>query len=567
MSSLASDNVVSGAIQLVRGAPSTMGDDFPLNTTTLMRHGARTNPEREIVYRTPGGGWDRYSYLDAFKRMGRLANALRSLGVQPGDRVGILDWNSRRHFELYYAIPGIAAVMLQMNLRLAPADLAYVVKHSQASLIAVDETLLPVAEALASQAPGVRGWIVMSDKPLSEITTSLAPIYHYEEMLAQADEEIEWPFIEETSAYSACYTTGTTGRPKGVYYSHRAIYLHSLSLASNIGMSIDDCTMIITPMFHGQGWGLPQAAVLMANKIVLPGRYVAEDTAPLTEAIIREGVTVANGAPAIFGPMLEHIRARETKPDLSRLRLMSGATEPPLSLMKGFYDLTGAEVIHAYGATETTPLVTLNRLKPSLRDLLDEDQRWDMKRKQGLPVTGVEVIIVDAEGRKVPKGSSAIGEVCMRGPWVSTSYHDMPDSADRFLNGYWRSGDVGAIDEFGYLKLTDRLKDVIKSGGEWISSIDMENLLVAHPLIREAAVVGVPHPQWQERPVAFVVLEPGAALDADEVRRHLSGAFAKWQLPETVIFTDAIPKTSVGKIDKKVLRAENRDLYKLTQKD
>ncbi len=562
---MAFETEFTGPTRPVRGAPSTMGDDFPLNTTTLIRHGARSHPEREIVYRTPEGGWDRYTYFDSFMRMGRAANALRSLGVRPGDRVGILDWNSRRHFELYYAIPGIAAVMLQMNLRLAPVDLAYVVEHSAASLIAVDETLLPVAEALASHVPGIRGWIVMTDKPLSEITTSLAPLYHYEEMLSEADEEIDWPFIDETSAYSACYTTGTTGRPKGVYYSHRAIYLHAMSLATNIGMTMDDCTMIITPMFHGQAWGLPQAATLMANKIVLPGRYVAEDTAPLTEAIIREGVTVANGAPAIFGPMLEHIRAREPKPNLSGARLMSGATEPPLSLMKGFWELTGAEVVHAYGATETTPLVTINRIKPFLREHLDENQQWDMKRKQGIPVTGIDIMIVDAQGDELPKDGRAIGEICVRGPWVTTSYHDMTDSAERFRNGYWRSGDVGAIDEFGYLKLTDRLKDVIKSGGEWISSIDMENLLVGHPLIREAAVVGVPHPQWQERPVAFVVLEPGMTLNADEVRQHLSGAFAKWQLPETVIFTDAIPKTSVGKIDKKVLRSENQELYTKAQ--
>ena len=253
-------------------------------------------------------------YADCYQRICRGANALRGLGVGPADRIGILDWNSRRHFELYWTIPGLAAVMLQMNLRLAPEDLGYVVKHSNASFIAVDESLLSVAEAIAPQLTSVKGWIVLTDKPLGEIKTTLAPLYHYEELVAAAEPTIAWPEIDERSAYSACYTTGTTGRPKGIYYSHRAIYLHSMAMAAALGMTLDDCTMLITPMFHGQCWGLPQAATLMANKIVLPGRYVAADTGPLTEAMIAEGVTIANGAPAIFQPMLEHIRAAGLRP-------------------------------------------------------------------------------------------------------------------------------------------------------------------------------------------------------------------------------------------------------------
>lgn len=272
--------LTTGQETIVRGCPSTMGDDFQLNTTTLIRHAARTHGDQEIVYRTPDGGWDRYSYRDSYARVCRSANALRQLGVGPGDRVGILDWNSRRHFELYFAIPGLGAVMLQMNLRLGTEDLSFVVGHSEASLVLVDETLLSVAEAIAPHVPGVKGWIVMSDKPLSEIRTSLSPVYHHEDLLAAAEPTINWPVIDERSAYSACYTTGTTGRPKGVYYSHRAIYLHSTSLAVNIGMGMDDCTMLLTPMFHAQCWGLPQTAMLAATKIVLPGRYMVEDTAP-----------------------------------------------------------------------------------------------------------------------------------------------------------------------------------------------------------------------------------------------------------------------------------------------
>ena len=545
----------------ITGFPSTHGDDFPLNTTTLIRHAARTHGDQEIVYRTPDGGWDRYTYADAYRRICRAANALTGIGVAVGDRIGVLDWNTRRHFELYYAIPGLAAVLLQMNLRLGTEDLSYVVNHSGASLIAVDESLLPVAEAIAPRLESVRGWIVLSDRPLNEIDTTLAPLYHYEDMLTGADDQFDWPWIEESSAYSGCYTTGTTGRPKGVYYSHRGIYLHSMAMAANLGMTLDDCTMIITPMFHGQAWGLPQAATLMANKIVLPGRYTAEDTKPLTDAMIAEKVTVANGAPAIFLPMLHYIETMEVKPDFSRARLLSGATEPPLALMRGFHELTGAEIIHAYGATETTPLVTVNRFKPSVRARLSEDQLWELKRKQGLPISGVDVILLDSAGNQLPHDGKSVGEVCVRGPWVTTRYHDMPDSEDRFVEGFWRSGDVGTIDPDGYLKLTDRIKDVIKSGGEWISSIDMENAILAHPAVLEAAVIGVAHPKWQERPVALVVPRPGHTVTAADIHNVLEGSFARWQLPEKVIVVKEIAKTSVGKINKKLLREQYADTY------
>ena len=548
--------------KIVTGYPSTMGDDVQLNTTTLIRHAARTHGDQQIVFRTPDGGWDRYTYGECYQRVCRAANVLRGLGVEPGDRVGVLDWNNRRHFELYWAISGIAAVGLQMNPRLGPDDLEFVVQHSDATFIAVDETLLPIAEAIASQTDRIKGWIVMTDRPLSAIKSTLSPLYHYEDLLTASDASVDWPEIDERSACSACYTTGTTGRPKGIYYSHRAIYLHSVAIALAVGMTIDDCTMPVTPMFHGQSWGLPQAATLMANKIVLPGRYLAEETAPLTEAIIREGVTIANGAPAILQPMLEHIRARGERPDLSRTRLLSGATEPPLSLMRGFHDETGAEVIHMYGSTETTPLVTMNRLKPTLKDTLTEDERWNLKRKQGLPATGIDISIRNPKGADLPHDGLSVGEICVRGPWITAKYHGMPDSGDRFTDdGFWRSGDAGTIDQFGYVKLTDRIKDVIKSGGEWISSIDMENAIMAHPSVLEAAVFGVPHPKWHERPLALVVVRSGHQLSADVVRKHLASQFAKWQLPEQVIFTNAIARTSVGKIDKKLLRVDYQHAY------
>lgn len=546
---------------ILPGCPSTMGDAYQLNTTTLIRHAARTFPEQEIVYRTADGGWDRYTYRDCYARIIRAANGLRGLGVGAGDRVGVLDWNSRRHFELYYAIPGLGAVMVQLNQRLGTEDLAYVIGHSGARFLAVDETLLPLAETLAPHLPGVEGWIVLSDQPLSEIRTTLAPLYSYEAMLAEAAPTIDWPMVDERAAYSTCYTTGTTGRPKGVYYSHRSVYLHAMMLATTLGMTIDDCTMLITPMFHGQCWGLPQAATLTANKIVLPGRYVMEDTAPLTNAMIAEEVTVTNGAPAIFLPMLRYIETLPEKPDFSRLRMLSGASEPPLAMMRGFHDLTGAEVVHAYGATETSPIVALNRLKPSLRRRLTTEERWNLKRKQGLMVSGVDFRIVDAEDRDLPFDGASVGEICVRGPWITVSYHDMPEAGGQFLDGYWRSGDVGSIDPDGYVKVTDRIKDVVKSGGEWISSIDMENALVGHPAVLEAAVVGIAHPKWQERPLALVVLRPGRSATADELKAHLAEQFARWQMPDEILFVDKVPRTSVGKLDKRTIRGTFADLY------
>lgn len=548
--------------EVLRGHPSTTGDDYPLNTTTLIRHAARTYGEQEIVHRAADGTWSRYTYAECYERAGRAADALRGIGVGPGDRVGVLAWNDRRHFELYWAVPGLAAVLLQMNLRLGAEDLGYVVGHSGASFVAVDESLLPVAEGLAARGVPVKGWIVLSDRPLDQIETTLAPLHHYEDLLAAADPSIAWPMIDERSAYSACYTTGTTGRPKGVYYSHRAIYLHALAEATALSMAPDDATMLITPMFHAQCWGLPQAATLTGGKIVLPGRYSVADTGILVDTMISEGVTVTSGAPAIFQPMLDHIRAHDLRPDLRRARLMCGSTEPPLPLIRGFHETTGANVIHGYGATETSPLAVLNRPKPSTVARLDDEQMWALQRKQGLPITGVDISLRDEHGREQPHDGVTPGEVCLRGPWITAGYHDMPDSPDRFTeDGYWRSGDAGTIDEHGYLKLTDRLKDLIKSGGEWISSIDMENALVEHPAVAEAAVIGVPHPAWQERAVAIVVPVPGQQPTADALREHLASRFARWQQPEAVILTDAIARTSVGKIDKRRLRDEHRDLY------
>lgn len=549
--------------QPVRGFPSTFRNGYQLNVINILRQAARSYGRQEIVACHPAGR-TRTTYAAAYARVQRLGNALKGLEVGLGDRIGVLDWNSLRHFEAYYGIPGYGAVLLLLNIRLAPPDLSFVINHAGARLILVDETLLPIAEAVAPSCTGVEGWVILTDRPLSAIATKLTPVYSYEELLAAAPPELAWPVMEENSACSACYTTGTTGRPKGVYYSHRSTYLHAMAIALAGEISFRDAYYQLVPMFHAMGWGTPYAAVAAGAKLVLPGMYNIFDLGSLAEPLVSEGITVTAGAPALLMPMLEYIRKLERKPDLSGARFLCGASEPSLALMQGFKELTGAEIIHAYGATETSPLVAGNRLLPWLEGELSAAEQWDLKRKQGLPVVGLDVKVVDPLGRDLPRDGKSAGEILIRGPWITGAYHDAPGSESGFTaDGYWRSGDAGTIDANGYIKVTDRVKDVIKSGGEWISSVDMENAIMSHPAVLEAAVAGIPHPKWEERPVALVVLRPEhkGRIDRQAIVDHLAGAFAKWQLPDAVIFVEAIPKTSVGKFNKKVIRQDYRELY------
>ncbi|MEN1967855.1 long-chain-fatty-acid--CoA ligase [Lentibacillus sp. N15] len=550
-------------MRMVKGCTATSMDDYQLNTTTMIRHAVRNFPNQEILYRN-NDQIERYTYKDAFIRMGKVANLLeKRLGVQPGDKIGTLDWNSQRHFELYFSIPGTGATMLQMNLRISPDDLAYVTNHSEAKYIFVDESLLSVAEAIAPYLNSVKGFIVMTDKPMSEINTTLTPLYHYEDEIKEESGDYDWPVIEETTAYSACYTSGTTGRPKGVYYSHRNIYLHTLLGIGYLGVNCNDCLLSIVPMFHGQSWGLVHMATMMGAKMIFPGRYTAEDTSPLVDLMDEENVTLTCGSPAIFLPMLHYIRGLEKKPDFSKARLLSGATEPPVSMMKGFKELTGANIIHAYGATETTPLVAINyHLNPAIQNRLTVEEQWDLRRKQGLQVPGIDFKLCDPEtGEEVPRDGQSVGEICLRGPWITGSYHNAPGTQSSFRDGYWKSGDAGTIDEFGYVKIVDRIKDVIKSGGEWISSIDLENALMGHPEVMEASVVGIPHPKWQERPLALIVSKGNAMIAKEELEKLLYERFAKWQFPDQILFVEEIPKTSVGKFNKREIIKGYESLY------
>lgn len=552
-------------MKVIKGFPATSQNNYQLNVTTLLKHAARSFGKQEIVSRKYNGQLFRYTYKEAYERVKRLANSLASLGLGVGDKIGILEWNTYRHFEIYFGIPGTGAVMLLLNLRLAQQELSYVVNHAEAKFIFVDENLLHIAEMIAPFCKTVKGYVIITDKTLNDISTSLEPVFSYEEILSKAAPDYEWPIIEETSAYSACYTSGTTGRPKGVYYSHRDVYLQALMYAANASISIKDCVFQIVPMFHVLGWGTPYAATSVGAKLVFPGRYSLNDLAELTKIIVEEKVTISNGAPAILMPMLEYIRKMDPKPDLSGACFISGASEPPVAMMKDYWDLTGAKILHSYGSTEAHAIVTLNRVIPQLEKEFSEEERWDFKRKQGYIVVGLDVKIVDEDGNELTHDGKSAGEILLRGPWVSGSYYKAFGSEIQFTtDGYFRSGDVGTIDPEGFLKITDRLKDLIKSGGEWISSVDMENALISYSPILEAAVVGCPHPKWEERPLALVVLrdEFKTKVSKDEIKEHLTEKFAKWQLPDEILFVTNILKTGVGKIDKKALRMEYKDIYK-----
>ena len=550
-------------MKIVKGFPSTMQDDYQLNMINIIKHGVRNWAKQEIVTKKADGLF-RYTYKDAYERTKRLANALDGLGVGIGDRIGVLEWNTNRYYEMDFGIPGTGAVLLQMNLRLSPTDLSFVVNHAEAKFIFVDETLIPVAEAIAPMCKAVKGYVILTDKKPGNIKTKLSPIYSYEELLKKAKPEYEWPNLDEKSAYAACYTTGTTGNPKGVYYSHRDVYLHSMAIAMNAEITYRDCFFQLVPMFHAMGWGTPQAVTMAGGKLLLSGRYAVEDLGPLVDLMVQEKVTVGDGAPAIFLPMLRYIEEMKEKPNFKGARFLSGGTEPPIALMKGLYDLTGAEIVHAYGATETTPLVTINRLKPWLEKELSEKERWDLRRKQGYIIQGLDAKIIDDSGKELPHDGKSVGELCVRGPWITGTYYNAPETESQFTkDGYWKSGDAGTIDKEGYMKITDRIKDMIKSGGEWISGTDMENEIVSHPAVLEAAVIGVPHPKWEERPLALVILKEkyGRKITKEDIHKHLSKKFAKWQLPDEVLFVNEIAKTSVGKLNKKVLREQYKKAY------
>jgi fatty-acyl-CoA synthase len=516
--------------------------DRQLTVHSLYRHGAAIHADSQVAV-FDGQTVRRTNYARTADRAAKLAGALRRLGIRASDRVGTFCWNTPEHLEAYLAIPSMGAVLHTLNLRLFPEQLAYVVNHAEDRVIIVEESLAPALAKAASHFKTVERYIVIGANPGCLPGECLS----YEELLAAEPPTEDWPDLDERTAAAMCYTSGTTGNPKGVVYSHRSIYLHSLCLmsANCMGICESDRVLVITAMFHANSWGLPHAAWLAGSDCLFPGRFLQAEA--LCKLIAAERPTISSGVPTIWSDILRFADAHPV--DLSSLRMiLSGGSAVPRHLIESLHSRHGARIIQAWGMTELSPLGTIAHAGKSGVDHL---------ATAGRPLAGVELRIVD-EGRVLPADGESVGEIQARGPWVTGSYYG-EDAPEKFQDGWLRTGDVGTLDGCGYLQIKDRSKDVIKSGGEWISSIDLENAIMAHPAVLEAAVVGMPDPRWDERPLACVVLKSGATVSPDDLRTFLAERVVKWWIPERWAFLDEIPKTSVGKFDKKRLRAQQAE--------
>jgi fatty-acyl-CoA synthase len=523
---------------------------YALTLPALLERAEQVFPHKEIVSRTESGIF-RYTYREYGNRVRKLAAALVAMGVRKGDRVATLAWNQHRHLEAYFAIPCMGAVLHTLNLRLPPDHLTHIINHAEDRIILVEADLLPLLASVAPNLRTVERVIVMNDGDAIP-ATSLPNVSSYEALIGTAEPMRHWPELDEWDPAGMCFSSATTGLPKGVTYTHRALWLHSMNwaLADTAGASERDTLLIVVPLFHANAWGLPFTGVWMGAKQVLPGPR--PDAKVFCELIQRERVTLAAGVPTVWMGVLALM---EKEPyDLSSLsRIICGGSAPPRALIETVEKRIGAEFLHAYGMTEAAPLTHVTRLKSYMADW-DDARKYAVKAKQGLLVPALEMRVVGFDGADVPWDDATMGEVWLRGPWIADEYYRDPRTAETFRDGWYRTGDVATIDAEGYLRIVDRMKDVIKSGGEWISTVDLENAIMAHPKVAEAAVVGVEHPKWQERPLACVVVKPGHSVTTEEILEHLTGKFEPWWIPDDVVLIDEVPKTSVGKFDKKVLR-------------
>ncbi|UII56864.1 long-chain fatty acid--CoA ligase [Cytobacillus spongiae] len=532
----------------------------PLTMTQMIKRAEKLYPKKGVVSRTESG-IHRLTYKEIGERTRKLADQLQKLGVKRGDKVGTLAWNHHRHLEAYFAIPCSGAVLHTINFRLAPQHITYIINHAEDQVLILDSDILPLIEKIQGHLTTVKAFIIMTDKEeLPE--TSLSPVYHYEKFISEGSADYEFPDdIDENAPAGMCYTSATTGNPKGVVYSHRGIVLHSMALGmvDNVAMSEKDIGMPVVPMFHVNAWGVPFAGVWFGTTLVLPGPYFTPKI--LAELIQSERVTMTAGVPTIWLGLLKELE--ENTYDMSSLRMvLCGGSAAPKGMIKAFEEKHNIPFVHAYGMTETSPLVVVSNLK-SYQEDLSAEEKLEVKAKQGTLAAGLEMKVIGKDG-EVKWDGKEMGELLIRGPWIASEYYQDERTSDAFRDGWLYTGDVVTVDEEGFMKVVDRIKDLIKSGGEWISSVDLENALMAHEGIFEAAVVAIPHEQWQERPVACVVLKDDykGKVSKEDIYEFLKPQFAKWWLPDEVLFMEEIPKTSVGKFLKMALRDQVSQMQK-----
>jgi len=525
--------------------------DFPLLLSTLYERAVRYYPDQEIVSVNPDGSLYRTDYRETDGRIRRLVSALDRLGIDAGEAVGTLAWNTNRHHEIYWATANTGRICHTVNLRLAADQIRYIIDHGRNRAMFISGDLIPLAEELAPRLPGVEHWILLEGDPGN---TSLPGAVGYEDFISDTGFSGAWPILDERSPHMYCYTSGTTGNPKGVAYTQRSTYLHALSWMSFLPVSARDNLMPVVPMFHAAGWGNPFMAVTAGSKITYPGHDLS---APgLVNLIESERVTFSAGVPTVWLAVQHYLEAHPARDTSSLQTLMCGGSAVPRAMIDWYQRDRGINVVQGWGMTETNPVCTFAILKPDMEEW-DRERRLGFMETAGLLIPGLRAKIVDDEGQELPQDGEAFGELLVQGPWVAAEYIRDPRSKETMVDGWLRTGDVCKITPEGYIRITDRAKDVIKSGGEWISSIDLENMLMAHPKIAEAAVIGIHHPKWQERPVALVVPHSGQEVDDEELADHLRGRVADWWLPDAYVVVSEIPKTSTGKFDKKVMRAQH----------